>query len=111
MIALVDVQDGVIEYAGRVYVEVPDGMDGFQDRAGRLWDILWIFSVAARSFPGSEMRFEFICQLPDDGHWPSNETSAGEGPTQRLVTLKSMIGPADIDDPSPAITILLPDED
>lgn len=27
MIALVDIQDNIIEYAGKVYVEVPDGMD------------------------------------------------------------------------------------
>jgi hypothetical protein len=70
-----------------------------------------MFSFHARKFSGSEMKFQFICQLPDDGHWPANEVSEGTSPTQRLVTLKSMIGPADIDDPSPAITILLPNED
>jgi len=26
VIALVDIQDGIIEYAGKVYIEVPDGM-------------------------------------------------------------------------------------
>ena len=27
MIALVEIEDGIIEYAGKVYVEVPDGYE------------------------------------------------------------------------------------
>ena len=93
------------------YVEVPEELTGAQDEPGRLWDILWMFAFYARKSSGAEMKFQFICQLTDEGDWPNNEAPEGDNPLQRLVTLKSMIGPVDIDDPSPAITILLPNED
>ena len=95
------------------YVAVPESMLGYQDEAGRLWDILWMFFIEVRkgASNGQQMSFKFICGLPDDGHWPSNEVSHEGNSLQRLITLKSLIGPVDIDDPSPAITILLPNED
>jgi hypothetical protein len=95
------------------YVEVPEGMTGFQDKEGRLWDILWMFYLSARRTPSSMMQFSFHVQLPDDGIWPENEciASKAESKTMRQVRLASIIGPLDIDDPSPAITIMLPGED
>jgi hypothetical protein len=79
------------------YILVPDGITD-QDEAGRLWDVLWMLKFQARRSEGSTIRFQL--------HVRNEE--AGE-PT--LVTLKSICGPRDIDDPSPAITILLLDED
>jgi len=92
------------------YVEVPKEMTGYQDEAGRLWDILWMFAISARKTPGAELLFKFICQLPKEEPWLDNEHSE-EGEFQRLITLKALVGPVDIDDPSPAITILFPNED
>ena len=85
-------------------------MTGYQDEAGRLWDILWMFAIKARKFEGAELLFKFICQLPKDEPWLDNEHSE-EGEFQRLITLKALVGPVDIDDPSPAITIMFPNED
>ena len=79
------------------YILVPDGITD-QDEAGRLWDVLWMLKFQARRSEGATIRFQL--------HVRNEE--AGE-PT--LVTLKSICGPLDIDDPSPAITVLLLDED
>ena len=79
------------------YVRVPEGISD-QDEAGRLWDILWMLKFQARRSEGSTIRFQVHVRNEEAG-----------GPT--LVTLKSICGPRDLDDPSPAITILLLDED
>ena len=78
-----------------LYVAVPENVSG-QDEAGRLWDILWMFRFAARR-GGAVLRFQLYVR--------NNERAA------RLVTLKAMCGPTDIDDAAPAITIMLPDQD
>lgn len=92
------------------YVEVPEGMEGEQDLSGRLWDILWMFMWAAKRNSNSLMMFQFDCRLPDKGDWEQNEKTDGNR-MMRTVTLKSVIGPQDIDDPSPAIFIMKPQED
>lgn len=92
------------------YVAVPKGMD-HQDENGRLWDILYMFTLQAKKSNSSVLRFEFVCQLPDNGDWTKNERICEGNRLLRLVTLKAEIGPLDIDDPMPAITIMLPDED
>ena len=92
------------------YVQVPETMKGEQDESGRLWDILWMFRMAARKVSGSYLEFEFICRLDDIADWESNEVLF-ENRLQRMVTLKSMIQAQDFDDPSPAIFILKPNED
>ena len=92
------------------YVEVPSGMEGEQDESGRLWDILWMFRMAARKVSGSYLEFEFICRLADIADWEPNEVLF-EGRFLRTVTLKAMIQAQDFDDPSPAIFILKPNED
>jgi hypothetical protein len=92
------------------YVEVPASMEGEQDVSGRLWDILWMFRMAARKVSGSYLEFEFICRLDDIGDWESNEVLF-EGRFLRTVRLKAMIQAQDFDDPSPAIFILKPNED
>lgn len=94
------------------YVKVPEGMDGYQDEIGRLWDILMMFRYKARGTESNQITFEVSVSLPNRGDWTRNEKRKPDaGPDQRLVTLFSEIGPFDFDDPSPAITIMIPGED
>ena len=79
------------------YVRVPEGISD-QDEAGRLYDILWMLKFQARRSEGATIRFQLHVRNEDAG-------------TPKLVTLKSICGPLDIDDPAPAITVLLLDED
>lgn len=72
-------------------------LPGCQDVQGRIWDVLTILRVAARQ-GGQSVRFSVLV----DEH--------GNGKRQR-VDLKSTCGPVDYDDPRPAITIMLPEED
>lgn len=77
------------------YVQVPEGVDG-QDEQGRLWDILFMFHLAAKRAAGkSTMFFDLLIR---------NDNTA---PTP--MTLKAICGPGDT--PEPVITILLPHED
>lgn len=92
------------------YVEVPKGMEGEQDVQGRLWDILWMFMWAAKTNSSSLMMFKFGCRLPYTGEWEQNEKMEVDR-LMRTITLKAVIGPQDIDDPSPAIFIMKPWED
>ena len=80
------------------YVTVPDGVR-CQDTQGRLWDIVWMLRCAARRTSGPQMLFGL--------HVRNNNRAR----TPPLVNLKAMCGPRDIDDPQPAITVMLPDED
>ena len=80
------------------FVAVPPGVTG-QDEAGRLWDVLWMLRFAIRKArPGAD-RLPFALYVRNDNHRP------------RLVKLVATCGPLDIDDPKPAITVMMPDED
>jgi hypothetical protein len=80
------------------YVTVPPGVTT-QDEAGRLWDVLTMTRFAIlRSRPGSD-RLPVALYVRNDNRRP------------RLVRLTAVCGPLDIDNPQPAITIMLPDED
>ena len=68
-----------------------------QDESGRLWDVLWMASRAARR-GGQEIRFQ-LYRVP----------RGGRGMRPRLVTLKAICGPGD--EGEPVITIMLPLED
>jgi len=92
------------------YVHVPQGMD-YLDEEGRLWDLLYMFALQARKSTSSVIAFEFVCNLPDIGDWSIYERICEGNRLLRLVTLKAEIGPMDINDPSPAITIMVIDED
>lgn len=70
----------------------------YQDQAGRLWDVLWMASVAARRNSGSELRFQ-LYRVP----------RGGRGVRPRLVVLQMHCGPGD--EGEPVITIRLPGED
>ena len=80
------------------YVAVPAGVEG-QDEAGRLWDILWMLLNAIRRSRDGAQRVPFHVYVRNDNRRP------------RLVSLVAECGPRDIDDPSPAITVMLPNED
>ena len=80
------------------YVRVPDGVR-CQDESGRLWDLVWMLRCAARHTSGPEMFFRLHVRNDNRDRTPP------------LVTLKAVCGPRDIDDPQPAITVMLPDED
>ncbi len=80
------------------YVEVPKGVVA-QDKAGRLWDILWMCrnAIGRAQSDGPELLFQLHVR---------NSNRRGTPP---LVTLKAVCGPGD--NASPVITIMLPDED
>ena len=80
------------------FVTVPEGVTG-QDEAGRLWDIVWMLRFGIlRSRPGSD-------RIPV-AFYVRNDNRAA-----RLVKLIVTCGARDIDDPQPAITVMMPDED
>lgn len=79
--------------------QIPESKRGLQDEAGRLWDVLWMASLAARNAqPGQE---RVLYQLLMDR----------QGTRKRLLQLAIQIGGAAPDDPQPCITIMLPEED
>ena len=80
------------------YVEIPAGVEG-QDVEGRLWDILHMLRVGIARSRSNGARLEFQLYVRNDNRRP------------RLVTLAAEIGARDIDDASPAMTIMLPSED
>lgn len=69
----------------------------YQDEAGRLWDVVWMASRAARR-GGSETLFQ-LYRFP----------RGGRGQRARITTLKMLCGPGDHGEP--VITITLPNED
>ena len=80
------------------YVIVPPGVSG-QDEDGRLWDIVWMLRIAIlRAQPG-RTRLPFALYVRNDNDRP------------RLIKLVAHCGPLDIDEPRPAITVMMPDED
>jgi len=93
------------------YVKVPEGMDKFQNEESRLWDIFTMFKHFARGVDSDFIEFKVSVTLQPRGDWTPNERREGPDDPQRLVTLKAVIGPMDFDDPSPAITIMMPGED
>jgi hypothetical protein len=80
------------------YVTVPPDVTA-QDEAGRLWDIVWMLRFAIlRSRPGVE-RIPVALYVRNDNR------------AAKLIKLIATCGPLDIDDPQPAITVMMPDED
>ena len=80
------------------YVTVPPEVS-CQDEAGRLWDILTM------------TRFAILRSRPGCDHLPVALYVRNDNRRPRLVRLTAACGPLDIDDPQPAITVMLPDED
>lgn len=81
------------------YVAVPDGIHA-QDEAGRLWDIVWMLRFAIRRAAAQGVtRLPFALYVRNDNRCP------------KLVKLVATCGALDVDDPQPAITVMMPDED
>ena len=80
------------------FVAVPPGVAG-QDEAGRLWDILHMLRFAIYKAQPDQDRLHFALYVRNDNRRP------------RLVKLIAICGPIDIDEPAPAITIMLPEEE
>jgi len=79
------------------YVTVPEGVTG-QDEAGRLWDLVWMTRMAVLRAPNGGERVLVQLHVRNDNGPP------------RLVILLAVCGPLDIDDPQPAFTLMMPDE-
>ncbi len=80
------------------YVAVPPNVTG-QDEAGRLWDVVWM------------TRFAILRARPGVDHLPVALYVRNDNRAAKLVKLIATCGPLDIDDPQPAITVMMPDED
>lgn len=96
------------------YITPPENLEGYgQSLDGRLWDVLWMwrFNVQKQRPDGPEMTYSVVFTMPcPAGKKRQSIEGAGEA-IQETVKLYSVIGPANFDDPSPAITIMLPGED
>lgn len=92
------------------YVKVPE-FKGIQDFNGRLGGILFMFAFQAKKCSGPVLSFKFTCQVPKLMLWTQNEEKSGISFQHRDVKLKAVITAQDINDPSPAIFIMLPWED
>ena len=79
------------------YVTVPPNVSG-QDEAGRLWDVVWIRFAILRSRNHTD-------RVPVALYVRNDNTRA------KLVKLIAQCGPLDMDDPQPAITVMLPEDD
>ena len=80
------------------FVTVPPGVAG-QDEAGRLWDIVWMLRFAILRSRGGADRIPVALYVRNDNRRAT------------LIKLIATCGPLDFDDPQPAITVMLPDED
>ena len=80
------------------YVAVPEGVTA-QDEAGRLWDVVWMTRFAILRAHGHTDRVPVALYVRNDNHH------------RKLVKLVATCGPLDMDDPQPAITVMMPDED
>jgi hypothetical protein len=80
------------------FVAVPEGVTG-QDEAGRLWDVVWM------------TRFGIIRARPGCDRIPVAFYVRNDNRAARLVKLIATCGALDMDDPQPAITLMMPDED
>ena len=77
-------------------VSVPDGLEGWQDETGRLWDVLYVAKCAAkRSSGSSKLTYQVRVQTGTN--------------RARNITLKMHCGPGDAGEG--AVTIMLPGED
>ena len=80
------------------YVTIPPDVSG-QDEAGRLWDVVWMLRFAIQRTKRGVERLPFALYVRNDNR------------AAKLVKLIATCGPLDIDDPQPAITVMMPDED
>jgi hypothetical protein len=80
------------------YVAVPPDVTG-QDEAGRLWDLVWMARFAILRSHGHTDRLPVALYVRNDNH------------RAKLVKLIAVCSALDIDDPQPALTLMMADED
>ena len=80
------------------YVIVPPDVTG-QDEAGRLWDLVWMARFAILRSHGHTDRLPVALYVRNDNH------------RAKLVKLIAVCSALDMDDPQPALTLMMPDED
>lgn len=80
------------------YVAVPPEVSG-QDESGRLWDILWMLRYAIKSNPIGSERLAYSLYVRNDNR------------KAKLIQLEAVCSAMDMDDPQPAITVMMPGED
>jgi hypothetical protein len=80
------------------YVAVPPDVTG-QDEAGRLWDLVWMARFAILRSHGHTDRLPVALYVRNDNH------------RAKLVKLIAVCSALDIDDPQPALTLMMLDED
>lgn len=81
------------------WTEADSKRQAYQDESGRLWDVLWMASIAARRNRGGDRARFQLYRVP----------RGGRGVKPRLVTLEMHIGGGDQGEP--VITIMMPEED
>jgi hypothetical protein len=79
------------------YVVVPEGVT-CQDERGRLWDVVWMTRFGILRSNGTS-RVPVALYVRNDNR------------RAKLVKLIAVCSAMDIDDPQPAITVMLPEED
>lgn len=70
-----------------------------QDEAERLWHIVWMLRFAIKRTKRGVERLPFTLYVRNDKR------------TAKLIKLVAVASPLDIDDPAPAITVMMPNED
>ena len=80
------------------FVAVPEGVTG-QDEAGRLFDIIWMTRYAIQQNRRGGDRVPVLLSVRNDNR------------AAKPVQLIAACGPLDVDDPQPAITVMLPEDD
>ncbi len=76
------------------YAAVPEGVTG-QDEAGRLWDIVWMTRFAILRSKSHGDRIPVALYVRNDNR------------AAKLVKIIARCGPLDMDDPQPAITVMM----
>jgi hypothetical protein len=76
------------------YVAVPEGVTG-QDEAGRLWDVVWMTRFAILRAHGHSDRCPVALYVRNDNR------------AARLFKLFAVCGPLDMNNPQPAITLMM----
>lgn len=79
------------------YVTVPPNAVG-QDEAGRLWDIVWMLRDAIQRSRKTADQISVYLYVRNDNKAP------------KLIKLAAVCGPLDMDNPKPAVTVMLPTE-
>ena len=97
------------ETVHRRYVEVPADAKDHQDLDARLFDLLYMFALAAKNTDSSLLYFSFTCLLRRDANCLGNECKSELSKYHKEVKLKAIIEP--YEKGGAKITILMPSED